>query len=122
MVSKIQPGQTFSCRPPTHLDTIGENDTPTALKGCGVKMINHGPCRVILGCIFNNTLQGNIATALMEKFFETWIVLGQLLATEEYIFYVGILLICVMYIYTQNPPNYKTLQVDLINYIYLHVT
>ena len=42
MISKIQPGQIFSSRPtvspPTHLDTMGENNTPTALKGCGVKV------------------------------------------------------------------------------------
>ena len=37
MVSEIQPGQTISRRPPTHPDTMGENNTPTALKGCGVK-------------------------------------------------------------------------------------
>ena len=37
MVSEIQPGQTFSRRPPAHPDTMGENNTPTALKGCGVK-------------------------------------------------------------------------------------
>ena len=40
-VSEIQPEQTFSglppTRPPAHLDTMGENNTPTALKGCGVK-------------------------------------------------------------------------------------
>ena len=40
-VSEIQPGQTISrrltARPPAHLDTTGENNTPTALKGCGVK-------------------------------------------------------------------------------------
>ena len=40
-VSEIQPGQTISRRPPTrlpaHPDTMGENNTPTALKGCGVK-------------------------------------------------------------------------------------
>ena len=28
----------FTARPPTHPDTMGENNTPTALKGCGVKM------------------------------------------------------------------------------------
>ena len=43
MVSELQPGQTFShhlcAQMPTHLDTMGENNTPTALKGCGVKMI-----------------------------------------------------------------------------------
>ena len=38
MVSERQPGQTFSGRPPAHPDTIAENNTPTALKGCGVKM------------------------------------------------------------------------------------
>ena len=36
-VSEIQPGQTISRRPPSHPDTMGENNTPTALKGCGVK-------------------------------------------------------------------------------------
>ena len=40
-VSEIQPGQTFPRRPPTHLDTMGENNTPTALKGCG---INNSKC------------------------------------------------------------------------------
>ena len=40
MVSEIQPGQTFpAARPPVHLDTMGENNTPTALKGCGVKIV-----------------------------------------------------------------------------------
>ena len=38
MVSEIQPGQTFSRRTPAHPDTMGENNTPTALKGCGVTM------------------------------------------------------------------------------------
>ena len=28
---------TVSRRPPAHPDTMGENNTPTALKGCGVK-------------------------------------------------------------------------------------
>ena len=37
MVSEIQPVQTFSRLPPTHLETMGENNAPTALKGCGVK-------------------------------------------------------------------------------------
>ena len=41
-VSEIHPGQTFSRSPPTHPDTMGENNTPTALKGCGVKMIYYG--------------------------------------------------------------------------------
>ena len=41
MVSEIQAGQTFSCRPPAHPDTMGENNTPTALKGCGVKSNNN---------------------------------------------------------------------------------
>ena len=36
-VSEIQPGQTISRRPPAHPDTMGENNTPTALEGCGVK-------------------------------------------------------------------------------------
>ena len=35
-VSEIQAGQTFSRRVPGHPDTMGENNTPTALKGCGV--------------------------------------------------------------------------------------
>ena len=34
---KIQPGQTFSHCPPTHLDAMGENNTYTALKDYGVK-------------------------------------------------------------------------------------
>ena len=38
-VSEIQPGQTFSHRRPAHPDTMGENNTPTALKGCEVKCI-----------------------------------------------------------------------------------
>ena len=38
-VSEIQPRQTFSRRPPAHPDTMGENNTPTALKGCGVKIV-----------------------------------------------------------------------------------
>ena len=37
-VSEIQPGQTFSHCLHTNPDTIGENNTPTALKGCGVKI------------------------------------------------------------------------------------
>ena len=28
-----------AARPPTHLDIMGENNTPTALKGCGVKIV-----------------------------------------------------------------------------------
>ena len=39
-VSEIQPGQTISRRPPAHPDTMGENNTPTALKGCGVKAVD----------------------------------------------------------------------------------
>ena len=35
-VSEIQPGETFSPHPPAHPDSMGENNTPTALKGCGV--------------------------------------------------------------------------------------
>ena len=46
MVSEIQPRQTFSGRQPAHptahLDTMGENNTPTALKGCGVKSVSIG--------------------------------------------------------------------------------
>ena len=52
-VSEIQPGQTISRRPstrpparpdacpPDHPDTMGENNTPTAIKGCGVKTIEN---------------------------------------------------------------------------------
>ena len=41
-VSEIQPGQFFpAARPTTHPDTMGEINTPTALKGCGVKMEKH---------------------------------------------------------------------------------
>ena len=39
MASEIQPGQIFSSHPPAHPDTMGENNIPTALKGCGVKII-----------------------------------------------------------------------------------
>ena len=50
-VSEIQPGQTFSRRPdarlPAHPDTMGENNTPTALKGCGVKMFENVDLRII---------------------------------------------------------------------------
>ena len=38
----------FPSRPPTHPpahpDTMGENNTPTALKGCGVKISKYGLC------------------------------------------------------------------------------
>ena len=37
-VFEIQAGQTSSLRPPAHPDTMGENNTLTALKGCGVKI------------------------------------------------------------------------------------
>ena len=40
-VSEIQPGQTISRRPPDHPDTMGENNTPTAIKGCGVKIVEN---------------------------------------------------------------------------------
>ena len=36
-VSEIQLRQTFSHHLSAHPDTMGENNTPTALKGCGVK-------------------------------------------------------------------------------------
>ena len=39
MVSEIQPRQKCSRRPPTNPDTMGENNTLTALKGCGVKLL-----------------------------------------------------------------------------------
>ena len=36
-VPEIQAGQTFpAAHLPSHPDTMGENNTPTALKGCGV--------------------------------------------------------------------------------------
>ena len=38
MVTEIQPRQTFPRRTPAHPDTMDENNTPTALKGCGVKI------------------------------------------------------------------------------------
>ena len=42
-VSEIQAGQTFPAAPPdrplAHLATMVENNTPTALHGCGVKTI-----------------------------------------------------------------------------------
>ena len=52
-VSEIQPGQTISDHPPArppiwtpaHPDTMGENNTPTALKGCGVKTAYALPVR-----------------------------------------------------------------------------
>ena len=40
MVSEIQTGQTSSLHSPTDPDTMGENNTPTALKGCGVKKLS----------------------------------------------------------------------------------
>ena len=39
-VSEIQPRQTFSRYPSAHPDTMGENNTPTDLKGCGVKIVH----------------------------------------------------------------------------------
>ena len=40
IVSEKQPGQTFPFdRLPAHPDTMGENDTLTAIKGCGVKTL-----------------------------------------------------------------------------------
>ena len=56
-VSEIQPGKNISRRPPAHPDTMGENNTPTALKGCGVKTVtesgNSMKNRVNL-CLKNN--------------------------------------------------------------------
>ena len=37
-INFLQARQTFSFRPPAHLDTMGKNNTRTALKGCGVKI------------------------------------------------------------------------------------
>ena len=35
---RYSPDKLFpAAHPPTHPDTMGENNTPTALKGCGVK-------------------------------------------------------------------------------------
>ena len=40
IVSEKHPGQTFPFdRLPAHHDTMGENNTPTAIKGCGVKTL-----------------------------------------------------------------------------------
>ena len=37
---RYSPDKLFpAARPPAHPDTMGENNTPTALKGCGVKSI-----------------------------------------------------------------------------------
>ena len=53
MVSEIQPGQTFpAAHPPAHPDTMGENNTLTALKGCGVKM--EGPMYLTKFAQLNN--------------------------------------------------------------------
>ena len=45
MVSEMQPGQAFStAHPPTHPDTMGENNTLKALNGCknqGHTMVLH---------------------------------------------------------------------------------
>ena len=35
-VSEIQAGKAFPCSSPAQSDTMGENNTPTAFKGCGV--------------------------------------------------------------------------------------
>ena len=52
-VSEIQPGQTISRRPPAHPDTMGENNTPTALKGCGViKCIHVWPKNIYMYTFF----------------------------------------------------------------------
>ena len=55
-VSEIQPGQTFSRRPPrrppAHPDTMGENNTPTALKGCGVIKTAKVSCILHYKCLF----------------------------------------------------------------------
>ena len=45
-ISEIQPGQTISRRPPDLPDTMGENNTPTALKGCGVKPDSISNCDI----------------------------------------------------------------------------
>ena len=59
-VSEIQPGQTISRCPPTHPDTMGENNTPTALKGCGVKTVSV----TVLDCKQNNSMH---VTARLDK-------------------------------------------------------
>ena len=49
-VSEIQPGQTIYPRPPAHPDTMGENNTPTAFKGCGVKITYN---KYVKKCTYN---------------------------------------------------------------------
>ena len=49
MVCEIQQEKNFSWPPPALPDTMGENDTPTALKGCGVKRKS--------GLVFTNNLK-----------------------------------------------------------------
>ena len=61
-VSEIQPGQTIYRRPPAHPDTMGENTTPTALKGCGVKMVRIHP---LIREIFKG--DSNAAATVMAK-------------------------------------------------------
>ena len=46
-VSQKKPGKDLSCRrppvcPAAQPDTLGENYTPAAFKGCGVKIISYG--------------------------------------------------------------------------------
>ena len=38
---KLLPAASPPARPPTHPDTMGENKTPTALKGCGIKKVDN---------------------------------------------------------------------------------
>ena len=74
-VSEIQPGQTISrppartparpdARPPDHPDTMGENNTPTAIKGCGVKTI-------VISDIFLFELNVKILANKFEKWLRT---------------------------------------------------
>ena len=78
-VSEIQPGQTFSrqdAHPPApHPDTMGENNTPTALKGCGVKIVSrylrHLLKRVLILQKNMNILNDCLLSRLKKVFGET---------------------------------------------------
>ena len=69
-VSEIQPGQTISRCPPAHPDTMGENNTPIALKGCGVKRPKMASVRYFGGLwiTFNEELQFQISACLQRTY------------------------------------------------------